>query len=149
RRPLPATRFLRVPLPAFGPRPAPGRAHGAPRVRRPLSPGRDPALAVDLPAPLLREPVQARLRPRLPQGRLRRLPLPPRRLAHAERRERRRLDRRGRDDPRVGVSRGPAVLPDLPDAGLRHPPRKTIRPCVGSYGDTAMVTRSPGITRMW
>jgi hypothetical protein len=24
-----------------------------------------------------------------------------------------------------------------------------MRPCVGSYGDTAIVTRSPGMTRMW
>ena len=37
-----------------------------------------------------------------------------------------------------------------PAESLRaHPPRKTISPWLGSYGDTAMVTRSPGITRMW
>ena len=37
----------------------------------------------------------------------------------------------------------------LAESRAAHPPRKTISPWLGSYGDTAMVTRSPGITRMW
>ena len=68
----------------FGPRRI--ARHGAGRVRGPLRDRRHPALAAGLPAPLLRQPVQARLRPRRAEGRLRRLAVAARRLAHAERR---------------------------------------------------------------
>src|SRR5437667_1053063 len=98
------TRNLSDPAPRL--RPASHRAHGARLLRRPLHRGGDPALAPRLPRALLRQPVQARLRPRRPQGRLGRLPLPPRRLAHALRRLRGRLARGGPHHP--GEPRAPA-----------------------------------------
>ena len=64
-----------------------------------------------------------------------------------------RVDRRcavtrgaGRSVSRAG---GAAAAPASPGGERPQPPRKTISPWLGSYGETAMVTRSPGITRMW
>src|SRR5437016_3422796 len=211
-RPLRAARLLPLLLPALRLRPAAHRAHGAARLRRALRGGGDPALAPRLPRAFLRQPVQARLRPRRPQSRLGRLPLPPRRLAHALRRLRGCLAQRSQGDPReprpaasgaarhARGDRPPLALiayarrggvrgrgrrrrdlrrparacgssggrvdrrsrawprtrerrrrprPRTPPRRATHPPRNTISPCVGSYGDTAIVTRSPGMTRMW
>src|SRR5437870_4871023 len=199
-RPLRAARLLPLLLPALRLRPAAHRAHGAARLRRALRGGGHPALAPRLPRALLRQPVQARLRPRRPQSRLGRLPLPPRRLAHALRRVGGRLASRSQGDPREprapargaardargqrpphpliaharrGGVRGrgrrrrdlrrPACAcgssggrvdrrsrawprtrerrrrprPRPPPRRATHPPRNTISPCVGSYGDTA------------
>src|SRR2546426_163123 len=150
-RPLRVARLLPLLLPALRLRPAAHRAHGAARLRRPLPGGRDPALAPRLPRALLRQPVQARLRPRRPQGRLGRLPLPPRRLAHALGRLGRRVARRSEGDPGEprAPPRGPArhtrgqrpSYPVASDGAERrrrpprrppYPPRQTISPWVGS-----------------
>src|SRR6266705_3098453 len=98
-RPLRAARRLPLLLPAFRLRPAAHRAHGAARLRRALRGGGHPALAPRLPRALHCQPGQAQLRPRRPQGRLGRLPLPPRRLAHAVRRVGGRLAQRSQGHP--------------------------------------------------
>src|SRR5438093_1034136 len=122
-RPLRAARLLPLLLPALRLRPAAHRAHGAARLRRALRGGGHPALAPRLPRALLRQPVQARLRPRRPQSRLGRLPLPPRRLAHALRRVGGCLAQRSQSDPREprAPARGAAR-----DARGQRPPHPLI-----------------------
>ena len=76
----------------------------------PLRARRDPALAPGVPAPLLRQPVQARLRAGRAEGRLGRVAVAARRLAHAERRLPCRLAGRGGVDP--GDHTGRSGRPD-------------------------------------
>src|SRR6185369_5930702 len=82
-RPLRAARLLPVLLPALRLRAAADRAARAPRLRGTLPDRRDPPVAPRLPAAPLRESVQARLRARLTEDRLRRVALAARRLADA------------------------------------------------------------------
>src|SRR5262249_50754622 len=130
-RPLRAARLLPLLAPPLRLRSAPDRAHGAPRLRGPLRPPDHPPLADRLPAPLLPEPVQARLPARRAEGRLGRLALAARRLAHAERRLRRRLARRGGVDPGDGTSRGTRTRPRgerPPAAGEATARRRDVAP---------------------
>src|SRR5262249_41828891 len=69
---------------------------------------RHPEVAAGVPAPLLCQPVQARLRAGWPEGRLRRLAVATRRLAHACRRLARRVAGRGGDDPGERLSTTPS-----------------------------------------
>ena len=86
--------------------PVPGGA----RVRRGLSAGGPEALAQGVPDPVLRQPIQALDGRRRPQGRVRE-PLPPRRLADAQRRLPGRLAAGARIAPtRLGGASRPEVV---------------------------------------
>src|SRR5262249_56756922 len=207
--PLRAARLLPLPPAALRLRSAAHRSPGAGGLRGTLRDRRHPPLAPRLPAPLLRQPVQARLRARRPEGRVGRLALAARRLAYAGGRLGRRVAGGGRGDPRGALAQrsgagaasfraqrpsgsqrywrsqgldAQAALP-LDAVGDPHellaqereaflfvedgdgerdqlgrgsglprppqPPRKTISPWLGSSGEPALVTRYPGITRMW
>ena len=95
-RPLRAARLLPVPLPALrraaGEDPVPGRAG---RSSTGLHAGRDAPLAAGVRAALLRQPVQALVSAGRAEGRLDQ-PVAARRLAHAQRRRRRRCGCGGR-----------------------------------------------------
>ena len=109
-RTLRAARLLPLPPAALRLWTAPHRSHGARRLRGPLRARRDPTLASGVPAPLLRQSVQARLRAERAEGRLGRLAVAARRLAHAERRVACRLAGRGGVDP--GDHTGRSGRPD-------------------------------------
>jgi NAD+ synthase (glutamine-hydrolysing) len=88
----------------FGLGPAAHRAHGAARLRRPLPDRRRAPLAARLPAALLRQPVQARLHAGCTQGRLGRIAVAARRLAHALGCVGHGLAHRGRDHSAIGLT---------------------------------------------
>src|SRR5439155_535586 len=96
-----AARLLPLLVPALRLRPAPHRAPRPARVRRPLSARGDPRAPRALPRALLRKSVQTRLRAGLAEGRLGRVAVAARRLAHARRCVGRSLAGRGALDPRL------------------------------------------------